>query len=211
MDLFGWLSGIKINEYDMATVLMNSSLAILPFLFCCYINFLWEKDHGFKNGFNAVYAFVSAFLWLIFVPNTAYLITDMRHITGFCPRSDYDVCIENSWMILFFFCYSLAGWILFVYSLNQMKNLLYKIKNDLFARYFILVIIPIIAIGIMMGLIDRYNTWNIIFTPINFFKDGFKYFTDNVYLKNYVIVTFFLYILYFSGNFLFKEGKKLNF
>jgi uncharacterized membrane protein len=210
MYLINWLSNIKINEYDIATVLMNISLAVLPFLFCYYLNFLWEKNKGFKNSLRLVNIFIVFILWLVFIPNTAYLITDVRHITGFCTKNYYNVCIENSWMIFFFFSYALIGWIMFVFSLNQMKDLIKKIKNNAFSNYFILLIIPIIALGVMVGLIDRYNSWNIFLSPINFFKDGLKYFIKGIYLKNYLAVTFFLYILYFLGNLLFKN-EKINF
>jgi uncharacterized membrane protein len=211
MDLWKWLSNIKINEYDIATVLMNLSLAIVPFLLVYFLNFLWVKDNIFRKGQKFFYSFFAFFLWFIFVPNTAYIMTDMRHINNFCPKNYYNVCIENSWMILFFFSYSLVGWILFVYSLKQMHNLLQKIKNNFLSRYFILIIIPFIAFGVMIGLIDRYNTWNIFLSPVIFFKDGLKYFTNEVYFLNYIIVTFFLYILYFTGNYLFKDSKNLNF
>lgn len=195
----------------MATVALNLFLAIVPFLFGYFINYLQKKERAFKYGHKAYYAFIAFFMWLIFVPNTAYLITDMRHITGFCPSNYYDVCIENSWMILFFFSYSVIGWVLFVYAINQMRGALFKTKNNFCARYFAAAIIPIITLGVMMGLIDRYNSWNLFLSPLFFLHDGLKYFAEGIYFKNYIIITFFLYILYFSGNYLFKNKNNLNF
>jgi uncharacterized membrane protein len=202
-----YLLNISINGYDTATILWNIFLAIIPFFLCGYLIKL-HHHKKFKKTIYKIYGIILGFFWIIFIPNTAYIINDIRHITDFCPMSLNHICAENAWMIMFFFSYGTIGWILFVYSINQMKLFLNNYNLKKFNDYFIIIVIPIIALGVLLGLVDRFNSWEIFIYPHELFGAFIKYFSDWLYFRNWIIFTLFLYILYFSGNMIFIPIKK---
>jgi len=212
MSAFNFLFTIQINKYELATILWNLFLTIIPFGIC----FILVKLKS-KNNYNSIIKIVLGsflgVLWLIFIPNTAYIITDIRHIMDYCPRNYDRVCLENSWMIVFFFFYGLIGWLTFVYALNQMKNAISKFKTGNLGKIFIIAVIPIIAIGVMLGLINRANSWEIFLQPVKITEDALYYFSQLKYFKNWVIFTIFFYLLYFLGTIIlikFDNRKKFN-
>jgi uncharacterized membrane protein len=202
-----YLINITINDYDVATILWNIFLAVIPFFLCGYLINL-QHHKKFKKIRYRILGLIIGFLWLISIPNTAYIINDIRHITDFCPPSLNHICAENAWMIMFFFSYGTIGWILFVYSINQMKLFLNEFKLNKFNDYFSYIAVPLIALGVLLGLVDRFNSWEIFIYPRELFGSLIKYLTDWQYFKNWLIFTLFLYILYFSGNMIFIPIKK---
>jgi uncharacterized membrane protein len=108
-------------------------------------------------------------------------------------------------MIIFFFTYASIGWVAFVYLLNQMKSFIEMLFNKIVVRIYSIIIIPFVSLGVLLGLLNRWNSWEIFIYPTDFLKNVFIYFTDCIYFMNWLIFTVFLYILYFGGNFLFKE------
>ena len=105
---------------------------------------------------------------------------------------------------MFFFVYGCIGWISFVFLLNQMKGFIIKFsgkkngkKNG---RIFIWIIIPLISMGVLLGLINRWNSWDFFIHPILVFKSSIIYLINFIYFKNWAVFTIGLYVLYFAGN-----------
>ncbi|RLC35998.1 hypothetical protein DRH27_05940, partial [Candidatus Falkowbacteria bacterium] len=105
---------IAINNYEVIFIAWNLFLLIIPF-FLCRLLFILYNANKFKSLPHKIFGLAIAFLWLLFIPNTIYVIADMRHIIGFCPVNEKNICIENAWMIMFFFIYASIGWVAFVY------------------------------------------------------------------------------------------------
>jgi uncharacterized membrane protein len=155
-----------------------------------------------------IFVFILWFFWLLFIPNTAYVMSEVRHLINYCPTdSPFQVCEKNSWMILFFFTYSLIGWAAYVLLLNQMKRLVGYVFGNFVSIIYTLVSIPVISLGFLMGLIHRWNSWEIFIYPANFYNNLSIYWIDSQHFTNWLIFTTFLYILYIAGCFLFKERE----
>lgn len=219
---------IGVNGYPLLAVVFNLVMLAVP-----YFIFILLKKYKNKTGLKSVkdkaIALALGFLWLIFIPNTVYIISDIRHINGFCPvDSEFMVCVDTAWMILFFFIYASIGWVAFVYFLNQMKGLVGGIfsassnpptplvmgafnppaplsKGGDYGNFFIISVIPLISLGFLLGLLNRWNSWEIFVDPIGILKTAIIYFTDINYFFNWAVFTLFLYILYYGGNYLFKK------
>ena len=198
---------LVINNYEVVFILWNLFLLIIPFFLCWLLLKLYKKNKmssflGKLGGFGLM------LLGLHFIPTTIYVIADMRHIVGFCPANEKNICIDNAWMIMFFFTYASFGWIGFVYLINQMKNAL----KNIFPRFpllsFIVFIMPIISLGMLLGLVNRRNSWEVFTSPLGVISDAARYITDFTYAKNWLLFTFFLYILYYAGNYIFKPRHK---
>ena len=199
---------MTINDYSILMVFWNLFLLFIPFLLFLFLVKLFRKNKFEKKSDKAlgILLFVS---WVLFMPNTAYLITDIRHLLDYCPLgSPFKVCVANAWMIMFFFIYSLSGWIFFVIFLSQMRNFTKSIFGARISLIFIVSIIPLMALGVLIGLVDRFNSWDIIVRPLVIFENMLVYITSFYYFRNFFIFTIGLYILYFLGDFLFKDKLK---
>lgn len=197
---------IAVNNYQIISVIWNLSLIIIPFFLAEFIDKLWQKNK-FKTWQNKLSAYLLLFVWLLFIPNTAYIITDVRHLLNFCPENFTRVCIENAWMILFFFTYGLVGWLAFIYLLNQMQVIIARIKGRLTAYIFIWLVIPFISLGVMLGLINRWNSWEAFIYPGRIGGSASFYLFDFTYFKNWYLFTLFFYLFYFGGKAVLRRFK----
>lgn len=202
------LDNLSINNYQLITAVWNIFLALLPLLFYLSLRSYWRRT-GLVKLNQKTAAAVFFIFWLLFFPNTAYIITDIRHLLNYCPvDSPNQVCADNAWMIIVFFAYASFGWVSFYYLLKLMSNLASEIFKGLGANFLAALIIPVSSLGVLFGLLNRFNSWDIFLFPFWFLKAFFVYFLDINYFLDWLIFTAFLYLLYFAGDVIFKEVKK---
>jgi len=200
-----WPESFFVNDYPVLVILWNILLLFIPFLLCVYLIKFWQRS-GFRKLWQKTLALFLGFLLLIFIPNTAYIITDVRHLAKYCPISSAShICPENVWMIMFFFVYAIFGWVALVVLLNQMKKFIIEIRSRKIGDIFIWLIIPLISLGVLLGLVSRFNSWEFFLYPTAILESMLVYFIDFVYFMNWLAFTAGLYILYFFGNWLFKD------
>lgn len=201
---------LTVNGYGVAYILWNLLLLIIPFFICAGL-ILYTQKTKLKTFKHKSIALLLAAFWLLFIPNTAYVIADVRHISGFCGLSDeaYRNCTQNSWMILFFYIYASIGWVAMVLLINQMKDYIKSLWGKQAARWFQFVIIPVITVGVLLGLINRWNSWDVFIFPTAIFSDAWRYLSQEPFIKNFIIFSIWFYILYFAGDLIFTK-KKIN-
>jgi len=198
---------ITVNGYQIISIIWNLTLLIIPFFLAKLIEKLWQKAkiRSWQKKISSYFLFI---IWLLFIPNTAYVITDVRHLLNFCPENYFRVCVENAWMILFFFTYALIGWLAFIYLLDQMREIIAKVKGRIVSCVFIWLIIPFISLGVMLGLINRWNSWEAFICPGMIGSDASFYLFNFTYFKNWYIFTLFFYLFYFGGRAVLSRFKK---
>lgn len=202
---YRWLNAASINDYQLFTVFWNLVLVLVPAGLYCLLN-RYSTKIGLMSVKQKIAAAVLFFLWLLFFPNTAYIMTDIRHLLNYCPAdSPFKVCRENGWMIMFFFAYSSLGWVSFYYLLKQMAGLIDRVYNKFFSRIFVVLLMPLVSLGVLLGLLNRFNSLDAIIFPIQFIKALPPYFIDPSYLFNWLIFTGFLYLLYLGGDVIFRK------
>jgi len=205
-----WLDQLAINDYHLLAMLWNFFLIIIPFTLVYLLDVFWRKTK-FSKLYQKIIALIVSFFWLLFIPNTIYIVSDIRHLLDYCPADSAGrVCVEHAWMIAFFFLYGSLGWVFFVYLLRQMSALLEKIYGLFASKVFILAIMPLISLGVLLGLINRWNSWDIFIRPVAVANNSLIYFSNFSYLVDWLIFTVFLYILYYLGKLLFKKNIKLS-
>ncbi len=204
---YRFLNKLAINHYQILTVAWNLFLVAVPLLVFLFLKKYWRANRLVKT-YQKFMAAALFFLWLIFFPNTAYIITDVRHLLNYCPSDSLDnVCLENAWMIVFFFAYSGIGWASFYYLLKQMAGLIEEVFNKIIAKAFIILTIPVAALGVLLGLLNRFNSLDIFFYPALFIKILGFYFSNFNYFFDWLIFTVVLYLLYFAGDVIFRKPK----
>jgi uncharacterized membrane protein len=95
-------------------------------------------------------------LWIMFFPNTPYLITDLKHLNHSLPFIEY-------WLDLFILSItSLLGFLLTVFAIFQIKNKLSYFIPKKLTSIFIIFIIIVSGFGVFLGRFERLNSWHII-------------------------------------------------
>ncbi len=96
-------------------------------------------------------------LWLLFFPNTVYIVTDLFHLK---ERMEIPIWYD----LLILYTSALMGLVMGVLSLRNIEKL--------FARYsqrkrdqFIFVVSALCGYGIYLGRFERWNSWDIVFQP----------------------------------------------
>ena len=207
-DYYPALSRFAINQFQLFTAVWNIFLALLPLVFYMLLKAYWRRTGLMKISQKAVAAVLFIF-WLIFFPNTAYIITDIRHLLNYCPLDSLNkVCSANAWMIIVFFTYSSFGWVSFYYLLKLMSDLANEIFKRLRPSFFVALIIPITSLGVLLGLLNRFNSWDVFLYPFWLSQVFLVYLLDINYFIDWLIFTLFLYLLYFVGDVIFRKVKK---
>jgi len=202
------IAGLAINHYALLTVVWNIFLVLIP-LALYFLLKRFRLKAQFFGWHRHLVAWLLLIVWLLFLPNAAYIITDIRHLLDYCPVGSPDnVCPQNAWMIMFFFVYGAFGWVAFYYLLKAMAELIKKIHNNFWSRLFTILTIPLVSLGVLLGLLNRYNSWEIFVFPLSLLKTVWLYFSQLNYFIDWFIFTIFLYFLYFAGEVIFKDNLK---
>lgn len=186
---------MEINEYGLVFVIWNIFLALLP----CWAVYFLEQYKPLRKK-RLVFALIFVF-WLAMLPNTAYLFTMVRHLVNYCQNYDfYHVCRTGSWEVLFFFVYALVGVPTFYYSLSKMTALIRR-------KWLPIPIIPVTAVGILFGLYERYNSWDLLVRPLEVIRTTASYFTTPFMLLDFLAFTGALFLIYYVTDFFWNLKK----
>jgi uncharacterized membrane protein len=198
-----------VNGYPFLMMVWNLFLALVPFfIFLFFENY--RRRNKLKKSSQKIILALIFLAWLIFLPNAAYLIVGNRHLFNFCPPESLNsVCTSNAWEIMYFFVYSVLGWALFYIYLMQMRESLAKIFNAKISRGLIYLIIPIVSWAVLLGLTERFNSWDLFIHPLPILQNLLKYLVSWEYFRNWLVFTAGYYILYFFGGYLFGK-KRIN-
>lgn len=204
---FPVLDALAINHFQLLTAVWNIFLILLPLAIWLLLKKYWLRTRLAKFSQKCL-ALALFILWLLFFPNTAYVITDVRHLLNYCPADSLNqVCLPNAWMVMFFFAYASIGWVAFYYLLKLMSELIGEIFSRTWSRIFIFLIIPLAAMGVLLGLLSRLNSWDIFFYPLLLVSVAWLYVSELNYFANWAAFSIFLYLLYFAGDAIFRKVK----
>ncbi len=206
MNLADYYKIFAVNKYPLGFVFFNFLLLLIPFLLFNLLRRL-EAKTGLRTAFQKAIAWLLGLLWLLFIPNAPYIVLEVRHYFSACFDNYYLICPVKSWQILFFFVYSAVGWIAFVYLLNLMKTFITKVKSAATANLATAAIIPVISLGVLLGLNSRLNSWDIFIRPKTIISDALVYFTDMDYFINLLAFSAFFYLLYWIGDRIFRKNN----
>ena len=140
----------------------NLFLAWVPYVLSILFVFINKK------GFSKISSII-LLPWLIFFPNTFYLISDLIHITR-----TYNDSIWYHIIMIFPFIWS--GIMLGSASLNHIYSV-FKNKLKFYEKTILFQsIIFLTAVGIYLGRIPRWNSWDLIHNYMSIFSDIKKIF-----------------------------------
>jgi len=163
----------------------NVGLALLGVLFCFL--FLRTKSILFKIIF-----FV---FWVLFIPNTIYLITDIQHLPK--QLSDTESLFKVFLTIQYFILIGL-GVVTYIASVYPVEIFFEKNKKDRrYASLFIFLFNFLIAFGVAIGKVQRTNSLDLITNPAQVFTDFYASASSNQIMLFVIIFGLVLNVLYF--------------
>ncbi len=146
----------------------NLSLAAIPVALGQFLAWWGITLKGkIKRPLWAIPMLAAGILWLAFLPNSCYLLTEWRHFffdPAFVNMRHAAITNEERLVVaqygFFFIIYSLVGVLFYGLSIRPVVKLLKSMKvptTVLGVPFFILV-----SLGVYLGLIVRFNSWQVI-------------------------------------------------
>jgi uncharacterized membrane protein len=139
------------NDHYVALV-WNLFLAWIPFVLALAVY------AGFRRGAGRIWLVAGGALWLLFLPNAPYIVTDLGYLgewTG-APLW-YDVVLASgaAW----------AGLALGFLSLYLIHAVVRSFFGALNAWFFVLGTLALSSFGIYLGRFERWNSWDLFVRP----------------------------------------------
>jgi len=142
-------------------LIWNLFLAWLPY---CISQWLQHYQDKIKSKFIFILVLL---VWVAFVPNTFYILTDLYHI-----GDDYNDFSMPQWFDLaMLLSFAWNGLLLGILSVRHIEKIIHEkfdIRNELLFLY------PVMwlnALGVYVGRYLRFNSWDVLSNPFYLIKD----------------------------------------
>lgn len=162
-----WILGDALEVFDRHSgwIVWNLFLAFIPLALSFW---LFRR----KTRSRSVLWWIGAIVFIAFLPNAPYLLTDIIHLIR-AIRSGYSV-----WVILIFIPLHLfaitAGFEAYVVSLINQGHYLKRQGAEKFIGSAELLVHALCAIGVYLGRFQRFNSWDLVTDPGNVFLTTFN-------------------------------------
>jgi uncharacterized membrane protein len=134
-------------------------LAIIPYAITIYLSS--------KQNIDKIKLVVWFLVWLVFLPNAPYIVTDLIHI-----RSGNNTML---WLdVLVVLSFALSGLFLFYLSIYDMQRIIASKFKKIPITASTLLILFLCGFGVYLGRFLRYNSWEIISQPQILITDVFN-------------------------------------
>jgi uncharacterized membrane protein len=153
---------------DPQNVIWNLFLAIIPVALGFVIAAGMRRQKRSGGAISWLFWLALLLIWLVFLPNTCYLLTEWRHYLATIVTSPVyleaqtsrpifiDFLLMTGFYLLYTGCglltFFLAVWPLDRLARRRLRNWVWPLQALIFA---------LCALGVYLGLIDRFNSWDL--------------------------------------------------
>lgn len=149
---------IVSGTFILGFLIWNLFLGFIP-----YAISKWMQRN--VNWNNNKLLFCTCFIaWLLFIPNSFYIITDLFHLGSFNKMP-----LWFELMVILSFAWN--GLLFGILSVRQIERL---VESPLFKGSRLLFVYPVMflnALGVYIGRYMRFNSWDVITNPFHLVKD----------------------------------------
>lgn len=181
---------------------LNSVLALVPVVLVVAL----------RHKVSRIAGLTLFFLWLLFLPNTIYLITDLQHLPAQLLKSK-DMTGQVI-LIIQYVVLAALGVVTYIYALEPVRKYLKNSKKDVFVQNGIYILLNyIIAFGVILGKVQRTHSWYVFTDPVRVTGDIMATITQMhlivwiIVMGTVINVLFFLFRNYFPLPH-FKKSRK---
>lgn len=158
----------------------NLFLALIPWWIS---NYLKQKESLQLKHFPLIG------IWLLFIPNSPYILTDLFHLK---PRPYLSLWFD----LVLVLSFALIGMIVFLKSLKDMLNILKSYISPMLFTLVTPVIFWLISFGLYLGRYLRFNSWDIVH-PFRLAKASFGILLEKDTIGFTLIFSVFMWFLYY--------------
>jgi uncharacterized membrane protein len=152
---------VATGQFTYLFLVWNLFLAVIPYL---TTEFLISKPCLFTNKWKMA---ALLFLWLLFIPNTFYIVTDLFHLDQFdnAPRW-FDLAL--------IFSFAWNGLMMGVLSIRRIEQVQLLVFQKELSFFFLSIIMWLNALGVYVGRYLRFNSWDVFTQPFSLFAEMSK-------------------------------------
>jgi uncharacterized membrane protein len=143
-------------------------------------------------------------VWLLFLPNAPYIITDLLHLNR---KMHPHIPIWYDALMIFSFAF--AGLLAGFYSLYFVQQLLNQYLKAKTVWLLIGICLGLTGYGLYIGRVLRWNSWDIITNPFDLIESVLHHLTDTYALKFACVYAFILSALYLVFWQMFRGDKSI--
>ncbi|MBK8986798.1 MAG: DUF1361 domain-containing protein [Chloroflexi bacterium] len=159
------------GQLQFTFLVWNLFLAWLPFLFAAMV-------YGFRG--RPFVTGVMGTLWLLFLPNALYLVTDLIHLY---PWGDVPFWYDA----IMLFAFALTGLMLGLVSLYLLHTVVAAQYGARIGWAFVLVVSGLSGLGVYIGRFLRWNSWDMFTSPLRVVEDvAISLLHPEMFLKTFV-------------------------
>lgn len=184
----------------LSGVTWNIFLALIPIILAYTIDKIY-KIHSTSIIRNTSIALIGL-VWIFFLPNTCYLLTTWRHFLADVGSNNLhtrwqDNSVSALYMMiytLFYLCYSGIGVYAFALATRPIVRIIENTRTRLWIfgiPFFILM-----SVGVYLGLILRFNSWDILSRPQEIWWSAAQIIDKPVLAGLIILFAGFLWITY---------------
>lgn len=133
-------------------------------LFLAFVPYMISKLLARYLQCRGVVFFPVVFVWLLFIPNTFYIITDLFHL-----NMNEDVPLWYDLALILSFVWS--GLLLGVLSVREMQKIIAVRLGKSFEAFFVIPVMFLNGLGIYVGRYLRFNSWDIVADPFGLTRE----------------------------------------
>ncbi len=175
------------GKVSFVFILWNIFLAFVPFIISSLL-----LSFSKKEKFNKFVFFAGVLLWIIFIPNAMYIITDFIHLGTIRT-------IPIIYDVLLLFSSASIGLILGFNSLFHIEQIIKMKFSNKMASLIMGILILLISFGVYLGRFLRFNSWDIFFNHISLVKNVWKIFAQSkTHIEVYLYTALFFFFLTLS-------------
>lgn len=156
----------------------NLLFAFLPWnLFLAYVPYALSSRMK-ERSFTAAWKFILyAFAWLLFIPNSFYILTDLFHL----DMNNEEVPLWFDLALLLSFAWN--GLLYGILSVRQMEKLFRQSFNKNADLLFILPVMALNGLGIYIGRYLRFNSLDVLTNPFHLTNEMIYLFTHPIHRR----------------------------
>jgi len=139
-------------------LLWNLFLAFVPYA----VSYLFLSNTRISE--NKLKLVIVLAIWLLFVPNSFYILTDLFHLDKFSSAPKW-------FDLLLLLSFAWNGLLFGIISLRKVEIVLQSIRGKSFSLFIVFLFMWLNAFGIYIGRYLRYNSWDVVVQPFSLFSE----------------------------------------
>lgn len=186
---------MEILAYNFSWMFFNLILSLIPVVLVFTL----------KGKLNQKIRVILLFLWLIFLPNTIYLITDIQY---FVHQFKYLNFPEIVISILMYGFVVAMGIVTYMISLKPFENIISNNKSFKKNKVILYILLNLLlAFAVILGKFQRTHSWYIFTQPLRVANDVYMVLTDLGMLICILLFWIIINIIFFTFKNFFEARK----